>query len=118
MFTETGQEITVSKEIFPELVDLVIESRPRSSQITVNQANQFSPHAYRAIVGTEQEIKAWPTTIYEHDIWVFSHWLTGGVTTSQEPELNFLAPDQKSTYTAAYIYDRPAHRMWLSGILN
>ncbi len=118
MFTKDGQEVTVSKEIFPVWVDLQIETRPRSAQISVNQADQLAPHTYRAIVGTEQEIEAHPQTIFEHDIWTFSHWLENGLFVTGDPILLIPAPDNRKRYTATYIYDRPAQNMWLPIIMN
>ena len=118
MITETGQEVTVSQEVFPELVDLTIDSRPPSAQIVINEARQISPHPYRAIVGTEQYVQASPRSIYENDIWVFSHWQTAGEVFSSDPKFMILAPTLNTTFTAAYVYDRPAERMWLPLIAN
>ncbi len=118
MHTASGQDVTVNQEIFPALVDLTIDARPRSTGVTVNQGNYLSPYSFRSIVGTEQDVSVDPLVLHENDIWVFYRWQIQAETISLDPQISFVAPRQNTTYTAGYVYDRPAERMWLPVLNN
>ena len=113
MLTEDGQEVQVSQDLSPEMVDLRIETRPRPTEILINQEEAISPHSFEAVVGIEQEVIVPPHLVFNNDIWVFNQWRTQGAAISLEPKLAFIAPEQDNTYTAAYVYDRPAEKIWI-----
>ncbi len=95
MRTETGQEITVQRDLRPEHVQMEmalettfragtgifeqeviapLEATNSGAQITVNAAAQPAPHAMRAIVGSEHFVEAPATLLHDGNVLRFEGW--------------------------------------------
>ncbi|MEM8857567.1 MAG: PQQ-dependent sugar dehydrogenase [Chloroflexota bacterium] len=127
MKTSTGQEIELSKEIFPQHTRLSVYTQPIDFDVEVNGGVQTTPHNFTAISGVNQQLVPLEEVFYGGDFGRFEHWLIspgwGGlrtpsveITTTQS--LSFSAPEEDMIYSVQYVYDRPGIRTYAPSILN
>ncbi len=95
MRTDTGQEITVQRDLRPQHVQVEIalettfrtgtgifeqevteplEATNSAARVTVNAATQPAPHAMRAIAGSEHFMEAPATLLYDGNVLRFEGW--------------------------------------------
>ncbi|MEM8857568.1 MAG: PQQ-dependent sugar dehydrogenase, partial [Chloroflexota bacterium] len=127
MKTESGQEITVSKEIFPQHVELKVDTLPFNFDVKINGGVQITPHTLTAISGVEQKLEPLQEVFWGGDIGRFEHWfISEAWGTVRAPStqitstrtIEFYAPEESTTYSAQYVYDRPGLRLFAPAIIH
>ena len=123
MLTSTGQEITVSRDLLPKIVQISLDSKPGAAPIKVDGVEHIPPYAFQAVTGTKYTLAAAAEMLYEQNIGLFDYWhVYGGwpVGTASEmaeiidtAEIELLIPDTDHGYDAVYVYERSAQRLYL-----
>ncbi|WP_268251934.1 PQQ-dependent sugar dehydrogenase [Litorilinea aerophila] len=126
MRTDNGQEIELSREIYPDLSRIRVESQPGEAIFSVNGRQEPAAYIFKAIAGVEQQLEAPPTLLYKDGIGQFAYWTmfaTGWPAAASPTEtilptrtLTILPPAGEVVYTAHYTYTRPAYRAFLPRI--
>jgi glucose/arabinose dehydrogenase len=93
-----GLSTTIYRDVFPEKVDLKIESQPNGAIINVDGETRPTPHTFASVVGIARALTA-PLSFSQQDrLYIFKQW-ENGLTT---PSRTFDTPSQNATYRAIF----------------
>ena len=125
MKTETGQEILIYEEIQAQLTDITVKTSldESNAEININGGQQITPYQFRVISGVDQLFLAPPTILNGHDVerlfeWTSAPLSTVPITPTQAITLSIQAPTEPVTYTANYLFDRPADLSFMPTIIK
>ncbi len=109
METNTGQEIAISREIFPAYSDMTFAST-QPVLLTINDVEVTAPYTLKAIVGIENHVVAPPEFFDGDAVYRATGWRN---TTSMSNTMTVNTPLTDTTYTVMYQFDRPAERLFM-----
>lgn len=95
----SGQEIVIARAIYPEVVNVTVDSDPRT-WLSVNGVERRTPYQLPSIVGVENTLSA-PEEINQLGLYEFHEWVWSGGQ-SADSTITWFAPQQPITYTAIY----------------
>lgn len=110
MFTATGQQIDIYRDLQPALRNIALAVEPNApAGMRIDGIYRSVPGERTAIVGTTYELEALPVMLYDQAIWSFTNWTIGQNSQSViTATLPITVADDTITYTAHYTYSQPA----------
>lgn len=118
MYTDSGLEIALSKQIEPARTTMRFETTPSNYRLTINGVEVQAPYSLDAIVGIENQVIANPNLSLDGVLRRASRWQLEGNTLATGPMLNLFAPAAEHTYTAVYEIDENAPTQLIPVIIN
>lgn len=122
MKTDTGQEIIVSREIFPQHVDITFDTQDGTAGILLNNIQRYTPYTLKAITNQEHTLTAADTMVNLTSVNTFDYWQwdsnnNGTIDDSDEitttHTITIHAPTTNITYRTYYQYLRDAINAYL-----
>jgi PKD repeat protein len=116
MTTLTGIEVEVTRELEPEVVQLVFDSKPRPQAgfyVTIDGVPRHMPYARTSIVGTEHHLNAPPLIFFHQWMYSFARWYSPTGEESPEPSYTLITPASDSPILAQYEYAGEAKILYL-----
>ncbi|HEX8682896.1 MAG TPA: PQQ-dependent sugar dehydrogenase [Ardenticatenaceae bacterium] len=106
MRAEDGYEVTITRDLHPEVVELAVETWPISTTVTLNGSPRETPFTFDSIVGITHTLAAAQQVPYRglqlpFEGWYASDHPSNPITTRQ---WSLVAPHEETTYQARYIY--------------
>jgi glucose/arabinose dehydrogenase/PKD repeat protein len=113
MRTAGGQQVRVTYELRPDVVQLNVQSVPDGAEFLWNGIPQPMHRPIAAIVGQRFTLETPSTLVYPRSVGVFSKWVISSTTGAGEvvvtdPAFEVLVAAEAKTFTAYYDYARPA----------
>lgn len=88
---------TVTRDILPRTVNLVLNTSPPGGQLFLDGVNRLTPYSFGSVAGLEREISAPANNTINTQPYIFSSWSDSGTITH-----TINTPITNTTYTALY----------------
>jgi glucose/arabinose dehydrogenase len=94
-----GLSKTIYRDIFPDKVNLTIESQPTGASVNVDGTSGVTPYTFASVVGITRAITV-PTSFSQNNrLYIFKQWQNNNNTSTT---LSLDAPSQNTTYRAIF----------------
>ena len=114
MFTASGQEIPVARDLFPDVVTMTLGVEPSApTLLLVDGGAQPAPAQVETIIGTQHELEAAEALIHAGGVYSFTHWVLNGASPLATRTVSLTVAAGAPTYVAHYTYARPADFSYL-----
>ncbi len=114
MFTVSGQEIAVYRDLAPDVVTMTLATEPPAPTVMLLDGGaQPAPAAVAAIVGEQHTVAAAETLIAAGGVYSFTHWVLDGGPPVAMPAVAMTVGSNAPAYVAHYTYVRPADLFYI-----